>query len=271
MSALSLFLWVCAQEDLLGSGKGSGALALQGLLDPRATATVDTSAAQPAFTFEAGEPDFAAAAARSAATPATADSAATPATADSSTARAPADPQPPQPLPTRTADATSAPASANTTAASGASEPPPPPPPAPPPSSQLAVDLPRSLPVNGLLHVIHNATDGLRRSLPHLDTFSTDLKAVTDLLRRRWSKYRLLQTCFATPAAVEHEEGVRAFKAQVYKGRWGTLAHAVEALAPLEDALRCFWDRRRFNCGRARAPEDEEPDDGEGIEGPRRA
>ena len=143
---------------------------------------------------------------------------------------------------------------------------PPPLPPPPPPHDPLAglalfVDMSRSLPVCGVLHVVHNATNGLWAALSHFTTFSDELKSVCDLLRRRWSKDRLLQTCFCSPEAAEHTDAIQSFSGQVYSKRWGTLAHAVEALLPLERALRCFWDARTFNFGQPVGPDEEQPAD----------
>eukprot|EP00969_Alexandrium_andersonii_P105159 4640180-Alexandrium_andersonii.AAC.1 len=104
----------------------------------------------------------------------------------------------------------------------------------------------RSLLVPGMLHILSNAVQDLRDVMPGWGDWVAGLKHVCTLLRKPWSKDRLLQTCFAQPPASLHRGLYQHFSGQVYEARWGTVTDAVEQLLPLEPSLRFFWSADAF-------------------------
>ena len=92
--------------------------------------------------------------------------------------------------------------------------PPPPPPPPSPPSpgrtpdiadmsedsegEDLRIDFTASIFVAGILHIISNLTKDLNKSLHHFKTWVDQLKDVCKLLKRRWSRDRLKESCLSS-------------------------------------------------------------------------
>lgn len=68
------------------------------------------------------------------------------------------------------------------------------------------------------------------------------------MLSRRWSKDRLLSTCFVDLPALAFAPKVRAFNNVVFKGRWGDLG----------PALRSAWSKRKYLFGVDAAPAERE-------------
>ena len=111
------------------------------------------------------------------------------------------------------------------------------------------MDLTPSLFISGMLHIIHKATEELGTILYHFQSYLQDLTHVTRLLRRRWSRTRLLQTCFSEGDAALHSHLYSGFSAGVFGGRWGTVMESVSAILPLEMTLRYYWDKTKFQFG----------------------
>ena len=55
------------------------------------------------------------------------------------------------------------------------------------------LNLTKSVSIVGLLHIIHNATDGLELSLSHYSQWLHQVKHAARLLRRRYSRERMLE------------------------------------------------------------------------------
>lgn len=104
------------------------------------------------------------------------------------------------------------------------------------------IDLTPSVYIAGVLHVIHNIAAGLPEVLPWWKTFILQLTHVTRLLTNKFSRDRLLETCFTNLPARAHRDRFRTFTAAVYEGRWASSLEAVVALLPLEEPLRFAWD-----------------------------
>ena len=98
-----------------------------------------------------------------------------------------------------------------------------------------------------LLHIFHNAVQGLGRALQWQDEFCEMLSATCDLLRRRWSRQRMLETCFASEEGKKLHGLFKHFGAKVHSGRWGTMAEGVASLEPLESSLRLHWSLEMHN------------------------
>lgn len=111
------------------------------------------------------------------------------------------------------------------------------------------VDCSGSILVPGVLHIMHNATSDMERGLSYWSTFVGQLRHVARMLAKRWSRDRLVATCFSRPPHSDHASAFNGFSATVYEGRWGEALRAVSDLAPLQRALQRGWDLQRFNFG----------------------
>eukprot|EP00959_Pyramimonas_sp_CCMP1952_P346394 7254818-Pyramimonas_sp.AAC.2 len=79
------------------------------------------------------------------------------------------------------------------------------------------------------------------------------------MLSMRFSKARLLNSCFANGAASVFYQNIASFNATVYTGRWGTVRNATHQLVDphIMGALRTGWDRARYVAGQGVARDDE--------------
>lgn len=115
------------------------------------------------------------------------------------------------------------------------------------------VDLTRALYAGGVLHVVHKATEELGAVLHHWQHFLEELTHVTRLLGRKWSRQRLVSTCFAQPPQAAFAGQLLSFSGGVYQGRWGSIVEAVSSLVPLERPLRFAWSKKAYLFGGAEA------------------
>ena len=83
------------------------------------------------------------------------------------------------------------------------------------------LDLRKSLFVAGVLHVMHNTTRDLGEQLTHWSEYIEQLRQVSRLLKYKWSRSRLLQTCFANGPQAARKHEISGFNGAVYEGRWG--------------------------------------------------
>ena len=112
-----------------------------------------------------------------------------------------------------------------------------------------AINLHSCLYIPGVLHVVHKATEELSNVLIHFEAYIDELSHLTRLLNKRWSRSRLLATCFANGPQRAFLDLYSSFSCGVYRGRWGSLVEALRALLPLERSLRFAWDKDRFLFG----------------------
>ena len=117
------------------------------------------------------------------------------------------------------------------------------------------VDMTNSIFIPGLLHILHNTTSDLQVPLHYWPTFIEELRQVTRMLSRRWSKARLLETCFALPPQSFRKSEIASFRAPVYEGRWGSIWKSIGDLLDVMDLLRFAWSRDAFSRGRGGAQE----------------
>lgn len=131
-------------------------------------------------------------------------------------------------------------------------------------AQDLVVDTTGWMPVPGLYHAVHNSVAELAQSMKFYSPFCKQLKAVCDLARRKFSRQRLLETCFSEAPASYSRHLFEGFSSAVYEGRWGTVADAVTAVGPLRVAFQ-HWNVSLFNRGKPIGHEG-----GHEWEGPRR-
>ena len=74
------------------------------------------------------------------------------------------------------------------------------------------VDFSSGLMVAGNLHILHNCTDALKKSLMYWDTFIGGLRMVARMLAKPWSRERLLATCFNEPPHEQHAAAYFGFR-----------------------------------------------------------
>jgi hypothetical protein len=118
-----------------------------------------------------------------------------------------------------------------------------------PPAAPYEIDCTHSLFLAGMLHIVHNLTEGMSGALTYFDTFVAQLKQVTRLLSKPWSKSRFLQTCGGGAVGAAFQGEFASFNSLVYEKRWGTVLAAVAALIPLREALCNLWSLRAFSLG----------------------
>lgn len=119
------------------------------------------------------------------------------------------------------------------------------------------VDLTGSVFIAGLLHILHNTTSDLHVPLQHWAIFIDQLRQVTRMLSRRWSRCRLVETCFATPPQSFRKEEIESFRSHLYEGRWGSIWQAIGDLLNVMDLLRFAWSKQAFLHGRREVRRDD--------------
>ena len=70
------------------------------------------------------------------------------------------------------------------------------------------------------------------------------------MCRRKWSKHRLLTTCFNALSFVLVANLVETFSEVPYDGRWGSMLLAVSALLELAPYLPHCWSVDKFTFGK---------------------
>ena len=108
------------------------------------------------------------------------------------------------------------------------------------------IDFTPSVFIAGMLHIINLVTEKLENRLAWFDTWLLWLTQVCRLLSRRYSRERMQEQCFADGAAAPFRHRFDSFSCGVYKGRWGSIFHALSCLLPLEAALRAGWSLGKY-------------------------
>ena len=111
---------------------------------------------------------------------------------------------------------------------------------------EFNLDFTRSIYIPGLLHIMHNLTEGLDRAMSWWKEFVSRLTHVCRLLGRKWKRARLIATCFVDAPWNAFVALYGSLDGSVYQGRWGAVLHAVTELLPLEVSLRGAWCKAKF-------------------------
>ena len=72
------------------------------------------------------------------------------------------------------------------------------------------------------------------------------LTHVCRLVRAKWSKARLLHTCFAQQPWLACRSLLEGFTAQVYQGRWNSATDAVKQVSRVLQVLKGAWNLQKF-------------------------
>ena len=111
----------------------------------------------------------------------------------------------------------------------------------------MFLDFQNILRIPGILHIVHGAVEDTIQVLSHGHEFIQQLTHVCHLLRRPWSRQRFLATCMNTFPAKAHAAMYHGFDGHVHSGRWGTITHAIQVLAPLGPSLTLAWCPPKFS------------------------
>ena len=126
------------------------------------------------------------------------------------------------------------------------------------------LDFSPSLYIPGVLHILHNMTEGLSGSLKDWDKFVKLLTHVSRLLGRKWSRQRVISTCFREWPHSVWAKSIGSFDTVVFEGRWASAVFAASKLLPLRAPLCAAWSLQRYNYGEA--GEDDQDGEEEGAE-----
>ena len=121
------------------------------------------------------------------------------------------------------------------------------------PASPFDVDWRPQIFVPGTLHVLHNTTNDLRKSLFGWKDWIVQLRNLSRFLARPWSKARLVVTCYSAAPHCVFSAAFDGFSATVYDGRWGEALEAVKDLLPLQSILQAGWSLQAYLFGGAQA------------------
>ena len=105
-----------------------------------------------------------------------------------------------------------------------------------------------SLPVPGLLHIVHNATNDIMRSVQEFDDLISEVAEIATLLRHNYTCERLRESCFSCMVGKTFHHELKAFKGKVHRGRWGTMAFATQDILDLQSGLRRFWSLEKYEA-----------------------
>ncbi len=122
------------------------------------------------------------------------------------------------------------------------------------------MDLRRSLYISGLLHITAKIAENLSQVLSFWPWWIVELKEVTRMLQNKFSKQRLLTTCFSRAPHIFHRHYVESFQSSVYEGRWNSVLAAVGELIEMMQVLIDAWDVELYTFkSRGRADETGDP------------
>ena len=100
-----------------------------------------------------------------------------------------------------------------------------------------AADLSGCVQRDGLLHIIHNATNDLSKGTHHWDCEVSRAQQVANLCHRRRTRQRLLATCFGGEIGKTFHDQFKRFKGKCVKHRWGSTADCMVRLLQLMGPL----------------------------------
>ena len=112
------------------------------------------------------------------------------------------------------------------------------------------LDLTHSVAIPGMLHVVHNSTKDLEKSMRTYKQTVYRMQHVCNMVRRKATKERLVATCFSEGPAACLKRDIEKFNGHVHKERWGTIADCALKMLRIERALCNGWSLEAY--GRAR-------------------
>jgi hypothetical protein len=119
------------------------------------------------------------------------------------------------------------------------------------PETPLKLDLRSGIVIPGILHICHNITEAMEDVLQHWTVFTKSIKHLSRFLARRWSRQRLVATCFSVMPFSAQAHHLDNFSSVVYEGRWGVIVDCLADLLPLRNILRGAWNYDAYKLGNA--------------------
>ena len=126
--------------------------------------------------------------------------------------------------------------------------------------TEPCVNFSRATAIAGLLHIIHNSSADLGKSMMCWDTITNQLQHISRLLRRRDSKTRLMESCFNDPIGKNFHADIKQFQCKLHTGRWGSVSTCILGILSLETVLQFGWDAAKYKGGRGVAAPNEGED-----------
>ena len=112
------------------------------------------------------------------------------------------------------------------------------------------IDLSNAVGIAGLLHIVHNTTMDLGRSMVIFDETVKQMTHLSKLLARKDPKQRLLQSCFSDRVGRHLQADIKSFQSKLNPSRWGSIANCVTELLKLEMILRYGWSLEKYGSFR---------------------
>ncbi len=98
--------------------------------------------------------------------------------------------------------------------------------------------------------MVHNIVESLSEVLVEWAQVVEWLISVNRLLVNKFTRDRLLETCFARPPYNVYRADYRAYCGRkIFSGRWGTVLDACKSILPLEASLRAAWSLDQYRYG----------------------
>lgn len=118
---------------------------------------------------------------------------------------------------------------------------------------EAKLDLSATVEVSGLLHIISNASKDLVKVMVVYKDATERLQRVSNVLRVKETKERLMETCFSTSPVGQalYDRCIRQFSGECYPERWGTVATCIlQMTKELKSALDYGWDVNKYTFGK---------------------
>lgn len=111
------------------------------------------------------------------------------------------------------------------------------------------IDAQQSIETPGLEHILHNATNDLRRCMRGYKECVDQMKEVCRLLKSREARQILVERCFKPKGRIgaAMSRDLDGFNAHVHTERWGTVAYAALRLCEVGEALRWGWSLKEYS------------------------
>ena len=120
---------------------------------------------------------------------------------------------------------------------------------APIPASEYKLSFSNSVAAPTLMHVIHNAANGVTDVMPKCKEGISPLTEIASMLHRKHNRQRLLNTCYSSMLGKQFHGVLKSWRGLVWDKRWGTVAHAVKNALERRRVLQWGWDKDCFNAG----------------------
>ena len=128
-------------------------------------------------------------------------------------------------------------------------------------ASPYDVDFRKTVFISGPHHELSGLIEYMHTALLWWSWCVPRLQEICNLFPLKFSKRRLLETCFKWPRPTYvYRDEITKFYALVYEKRWGTVSAATVKLSQLRMVIRQAWDKDAYSQGRDMAENADEND-----------